>query len=349
MPSRRVTLADIARSAGVSRTAASYGLRDLPHIAPATRARIQRAARTLGYRPDPVLAKLMAHLHGARRTRYSGKLAFLNPHSERDFPSRTPAVRMFRDSAVARAAELGYEMEEFWLNEPGRSPRRLAQMLRARGIEGIVLGSTGRHGSVIDFPWGNFAAVTVGYSVEVPRLHRVATHHYRNTRLALREVAALGWRRVGLLVEQDLEQAMEDQHIAAFLAHQRDLPPALHIPVHFNAFTRGWEARLRRWFEKHRPEVVLSSGPGVEHLLAAGIRAPEDAAFASLLLWSPEDRRLAGVLPGFERLGAVAINLLVPQLQRDDFGIPVDSKIVQIDGRWRGGETLPPAPRRPKR
>lgn len=340
MPLSRVTLADVARTAGVSRAAASYALRDDPNIAPATRVRIQRVARELGYRPDPMLAKLMAHLHAGKRARYAGKLAFLNPHAERDFPEHTPAVRAFRDSARARAAELGYELEEFWLREPGRTPKRLAQMLLARGIDGILLGSTSRHGSKVEFPWDRFAAVTVGYSIESPRLHRVVTHHYRNTRRALHEAEALGWRRVGLVVERDEEHAMEDQHIAAFLTHQRELPRSAQVPVLVNAFTPGWRARMLSWFEKHRPEVILSSGPGPAELAEAGIRVPADAGFASLLLWRPDERAVAGVLPGYERLGAVAINLLVPQLQRNDLGVPADPKIVQIDGEWRPGRTL---------
>lgn len=341
MPACRVTLAEVARAAGVSRAAVSYALRDDPNISAVTRARIRQVARSLGYRPDPVLAKLMAHLHSGRETRYAGKLAFLNPHAESDFPSRTPAVRAFRDMAMARAAEFGYEMDEFWLQEPGRSPRRLAQMLRARGIEGVLLGSTGRHGSSIDFPWESFATVTVGYSVESPRLHRVVTHHYRNTRLALREVDTRGWRRIGLLVDQDLEHAMDDQHIGAFLAHQRELPPSRQIPVHVTVSSKGWKDRLRRWFDKHRPEVVLSSGPEIGQLLAAGIRVPEDVKFATLLLWTPEDRRIAGVLPGYDRLGRFAIDLLLPQLQRAEPGGPGSPKIVQVEGCWREGETLP--------
>jgi len=54
MSSRRVTMADVARRAGVSRTAASFVLsgRTDMRIAEATQKRIHQAARELGYRPN---------------------------------------------------------------------------------------------------------------------------------------------------------------------------------------------------------------------------------------------------------------------------------------------------------
>ncbi|MDF3055847.1 MAG: LacI family transcriptional regulator [Rariglobus sp.] len=340
MKGTRVTLADIARRAGVSRTAVSYALRDDPNIAPETRARIRKVADTLGYRPDPVLAKLMAHLHAGRGRTHAGKLAFLNVHEERDYWVRTAALSDFRRSAEARAAELGYGTEEFWLHEPRRSPRRLAQMLVARGIRGLVVGSTGRHGSVVEFPWADFAALAVGYSVEVPALHRVVTHHYRNTRLALRKVAEAGYSRVGFAADRRSEAAMENLHLAAFLAYQQEIfPEAERVPPFFHDSDDGGEG-FRRWFDAHRPGVVLSTVLGRDELSEAGLRVPEDVPLVRLLLWNPNEG-MAGVRPGYERLGAAAVNLLTGQLQHDAYGVPADPKIVQVEGVWCDGASLP--------
>lgn len=338
----RITLADIARHAGVSRTAVSYALRDDPNIAVETRARIRKSAEALGYRPDPMLAKLMAHLHAGRGRRYAGKLAFLNVHPERDFWKEVAALSDFRRSAETRAKELGYETEEFWLYEKGRSPRRLAQMLLARGIRGLLVGSTGRHGSVVEFPWAKFAALTVGYSVESPALHRVVTHHYRNTRLALQKAVEAGYSKIGFITDEKSEATMENLHLAAFLAYQREIPEAERIPALFHE--DGDEAQdVRRWYARHRPEIILSTSAGTDVLEAAGLRVPRDVALVKLLLWDANEG-VAGVLPGYERLGATAINLLVGQLQHDDYGVPEDPKIVQVEGRWCDGASFPSVP-----
>lgn len=337
MKAPRVTLADIARHAGVSRTAVSYALRDDPNIAAETRARIRKVADVLGYRPDPVLAKLMAHLHAGRGRRHAGKLAFLNVHGERDFWQRTAALSDCRRSAEERAAELGYGTDEFWLHEPGFTPRRLAQVLIARGIRGLVVGSTGQHGSAVEFPWAKFAAVTVGYSVERPAFHRVATHHYRNTRLALRKVAEAGYSRVGFISSRQAEAAMENLHLAAFLAYQQEIAKAGRVPARFHDDDAK---ELRRWFDTYRPEVILSPSIGRQELAAAGLRVPQDVALVKLLLWDVNEG-MAGVRPGYERLGAAAVNLLVGQLQHDDYGVPSDPKILQVEGGWCDGASLP--------
>lgn len=326
---KRITIAEVARRAGVSRAAVSYALRDDPNIAAATRAKIRKVADALGYRPDPTLARLMAHLHGGRGRRYAGKIALLNVHEQADYWRETDALMDFRKSAETRAAELGYDTEEFWLHEPGRTPKRLAQMLAARGIRGLLVGSTGRHGSAVEFPWSKFAAVTVGYSVETPALHRVVTHHYRNTRLALAHAVAAGYSKIGFVVPWEAEAAMENLHLAAFLAYQQDVAVKERIPPLLMA---GDDAgALRRWFEKHKPEVVLTTTVEV-----AELRVP----WVKLLLWDEGDD-VAGVRPGYERLGAAAVNLLAEQLQHDDRGVPADPKIVQVEGRWCDGRSLP--------
>jgi LacI family transcriptional regulator len=330
MKTKRITIADVARRAGVSRTAVSYALRDDPNIAAETRAKIRKVADAMGYRPDPLLAKLMTHLHAGRGgTRHAGKLAFLNVHEDRDFLKTTAALSDFRMSAEARAAELGYGTEEFWLHEPGRTPRRLAQMLGARGIRGLLVGSTGRHGSVVDFPWTKFAAVTVGYSVETPALHRVTTHHYRNTRLALRKVIEAGYSKIGFIADRSAEDAMEDLHLAGFLAYQQGVAEKERVPPLLIAGEDP--VAVRRWYDAYKPEVVLTTSPDV-----ASLRVP----WVKLLLWDEGDA-VAGVRPGYERLGAAAVNLLAGQLQHDEFGVPEDAKIVQVEGRWCDGASLP--------
>ncbi|MBI3973416.1 MAG: LacI family DNA-binding transcriptional regulator [Chloroflexi bacterium] len=56
---RRVRLSDVARAAGVSKTVASRGLAGYPDAAPATRERVRRVARELGYRAS-VRARLLS-------------------------------------------------------------------------------------------------------------------------------------------------------------------------------------------------------------------------------------------------------------------------------------------------
>lgn len=346
MASSRVTIADVARKAGLSRSAAAYALKNDPNASKATCELVQKVARELGYRPDPMLAKLMSHLHAGRTKRYAGKLAFINPDPDPDYPRTTPAVRDWIGNAGERAQALGYEIEHFWLHDPGMPPRRLARILEARGIQGILLGALSKPGEALDFSWGKFTAVTLGYSVQRPSMPRVVTDHYRNTCMALDRVEERGYRRPGLLAFRPQEVAMDNLHLAAFLAHRDDTKAPLRArPLVTSRMTPD---TIRTWFDQEKPDVILTTNyPANLHFDQAGIRVPRDVALVSLGHYKDEPG-LAGVLPGNERLGAVAVDLIVSQLHHGRPGIPTHAQTVRMDGCWRDGPSCPLKPARQK-
>ncbi len=53
------SIREIARSLGLSHTTVSEALRDSPRVNPATRRRVQKAAKAVGYRPNPLAGALM--------------------------------------------------------------------------------------------------------------------------------------------------------------------------------------------------------------------------------------------------------------------------------------------------
>ncbi|MDR1281688.1 MAG: LacI family transcriptional regulator [Opitutaceae bacterium] len=332
-------ISELARHAGLSRSATAYALRNHPNSSRATRERIQKLARELGYRPDPILGKLMSRLRQKRERRYAGQLAFINPDKDRSYPDTTPAVRDFLHHAKMRAEEIGYRVEEFWLHEPGRSPQRLAHMLQSRGIEGIILGPQKQYGSVSRFPWSDFAAVTIGYSVSEPTLMRVVSHHYRNTLLAMEKVLATGYQRPGLLTLRSQEDAMVKLHVAAFLAHQQEMSPKNRVAL-MNSDAMNPKV-IRTWFDEQKPDVILTTNyPARLHFAERGIRIPDDVALVSVLRWDDE-KGIAGVRPGMERLGTTAVNLLASQLQHDERGIPESCTTVELEGRWVDDASMP--------
>src|SRR5690606_27714546 len=70
---RYLTLADVARVAGVHPTTVSLALRDHPSIPSETRARIRAVAKELGYRRDPLLDAF--NFHRVRHSRRPRRLA----------------------------------------------------------------------------------------------------------------------------------------------------------------------------------------------------------------------------------------------------------------------------------
>ncbi|MGE9294309.1 MAG: LacI family DNA-binding transcriptional regulator [Puniceicoccales bacterium] len=323
---QRISLSDIARESGYSRAAVSYALRNDSNISKKAREHIQAVAKRMGYRPDPAIAKLMLRLNGERKQSPGSRIAFLNVGNRADFIAETPTLRDFFQSARTRAREHGYDCEEFWLHEPGRSPARLANILEARGIQGILLGSSGQPDTHLDFPLEAFSIVTVGYSITTPRLHRVVTHHYENALLAIRKVRKAGYRRIGLIADPQMEPTMHNLHLAAMLAIQHEWPRKECVPPCFGL------DQLAVWQDKQTPDVVLNGTVRpTSELHTAGL--PESIPVVSLVPGEGEPAQ-AGIHVGYDKLGPIAMNLLADNILHDQFGVPEDSQIIMVNGTW---------------
>ena len=66
MSSRQVTLKEVAAKAGVSIMTASRALRNQANVTPDTRAKVERAAAQLDYRPNPLVSALMSYRRASR-------------------------------------------------------------------------------------------------------------------------------------------------------------------------------------------------------------------------------------------------------------------------------------------
>lgn len=327
---------DVARAAGVSAMAVSLALRRDPSIPESTRARILAVASDLGYRPNPLVSVLMARLrHRKSRGREAQVIAYVE-----SFPATAPrqqreSLRRYRNGAAESARGHGYHLELFRLGGEGLTEPRLAQVMLARGIRGAVLAPFPQTGSILRLPWENCALATIGFSLAQPRLHRAVNHQIHSIRLALAELARCGHRRIGVVLSRHEDARVESNWISSVLLAQYEhagTPRAFPL-LHEDKIVR---ARLRAWLERERPEVVVSTDDIRPLLRGARRDAGQKVGFAHL--------HLTAALPGCsgidqnnERVGAAAVDLVVEQLQANQFGVPANPKTVLIEGRWEPG------------
>ncbi|MCX7914765.1 MAG: LacI family DNA-binding transcriptional regulator [Verrucomicrobiae bacterium] len=100
---KSVTLEQVARAAGVHRTTVSRALRNHPGIPPATRDRIVKIAKQLGYRPNPLVSIYQAYVRAHRTPHYHANIAWIDDQpSPRDWFEKAVASKLFagRRSAV---------------------------------------------------------------------------------------------------------------------------------------------------------------------------------------------------------------------------------------------------------
>ena len=116
-PQKKITLRIIADKAKVSRMTVSRALRNDPSIPRATCLKIQRIAKHTGYRPDPILTRLMETIRRGRRVHApsngraypvhhtSGYTARLRAKRDPSRPGAMPAVSSVRLLVVAAPME----------------------------------------------------------------------------------------------------------------------------------------------------------------------------------------------------------------------------------------------------
>lgn len=353
---RRVTLADVAKQAGVHTTTVSLALRNHPRLPEATRQRLRALAAQMGYTPDPAMQALVAYRKNIGSHANGQRLAYLTNWGTQWGWKKALGHDRFHQGATARARELGYELEHFWLGEPGLSHERMSNILHTRGITAVIVAShTEENDVALRLDWGKFCAVKIDFFPLATELHNVTNDQRAIVQMAMQRVGAAGYRRVGLVVPSWWDNGVRLAWSAGFLAMQQMLPVADRIPIlNFPeksdldrakgefAVRPASRATLGRWLAEHRPEVLISYLPFVRDTLhELGVTVPRDLAFVDVFLESDSDRRVAGIRQNCQRVGELAVEILVGQLQQHSYGLPALPTITMVEGTWCDGDSLP--------
>jgi len=303
---------------------------------------VLKVAAEKGYRSDPLVASLMTRLRVSRAQRESEKIAFLTPWDDRK--QRQHAMKCdynftcFREGIWARAEQLGYDVEEFSAKELGITLARLSKILYARGIRGVIVAPLWRAHGHFSLEWQHFAAATVTYTITKPEMNRVTHSHFDGMQTALRHLKRLGYRRPGFVTARDQNERVRRAWEGSYLAYSPtdSIPPFLPKTLELEDF--------RKWFERYEPDVVLSNQlMPLSFLQQLDYEIPKRVGFASLDL-------MPGSFLGFESLagidqmprlqGEATADLLIKQMQNNQFGLPENPLTLQMVGAWRDGPTL---------
>jgi LacI family transcriptional regulator len=338
MPQRRVCLRDIAQRVGCHFSTVSLALRNHPRLPRATCEKVQETARQMGYVPDPMLASLAHYRNALRPVSYHATLAWITNYPTRSGWSEVPIFRDYFEGARERAAEFGYKVEEFWLRAAGMTPGRATQILRERGISGVIVAPQPEPGMTVELGWENFSAVTIGFSLVQPRLHLVCPHQFSAIKLAMRELAARAYRRPGLVLLRASDDRVDQNWQAGFLVAQDLFPDERRVPPLL--LPRWDEAAFAQWLKRHRPDVILTKFTEIPTALRRlRIAVPKQVGVAFLTHAKPGEA-LAGLYENPAEVGAAAVEYLTGMIHRNERGVPKLPRRLLIDGSWIDGRTV---------
>lgn len=323
----------------------SRALRGDRNHSAAMRERIQKIARKLGYRPNPLVSALMSARARARKTTVTAGLALLNLGTERDTSKFGFAKGVFE-----QAGRHGYAVEEYAVGDARISLPRLRSILVNRGVRGIVIYPAPWAPYHLHFDFDGFAAVAIGYSIVNERLPRVTSDAYLRTLEAIRELSERGYRRIGFVSCLDLDHRFNfGMSAGADVSHHA---VSAKLSVYRFVLSEGSACtplntrdrrRLAAWLRRHRIEVVMSQMNDLYGALRSeGFHIPADMAYLHLY---KDHHLLPHGVAYMDQLcdltGRTAVDQVAAMINRNEFGLPKHPTVVMTPSIWRDGLTVP--------
>jgi len=336
---RRITIRDIAARAGVHYSSVSLALRNSPKLRASLGQRIRAVALELGYVPDPAMAALTAYRKSTRPVHYQATLAWVNNWPRREELRRLKPFNLYFQGAVERAAQLGYRIDELWLHEPGMTPAAAQAILRARNITGLLLAPQPFAHTPLGLDLKDFSALAFGYTLQPSNLHVVTNHQYQSMQLLMRELIALGYRRIGLFLQSDWDEKVNNCYLSGLLLAQHRQAPADRVPALITP--KGLEREFHPWFKRHRPDVVIYFDKSVPVWIEKklGLKIPHDVGLVHLNV-DADDHWQSGIDQNDRLIGATAVDFLTGMIQRNERGIPATPIRTFVEGVWKPGQSV---------
>jgi DNA-binding LacI/PurR family transcriptional regulator len=319
---RRARIADVAREAGVSKTAVSFAFNSPDRLAPETASRILDVAESLGYRPHPVarmLTQRQTHTLGVL-TPQALSVIFSNPYF----------------GAFSEGVALAAERDGYALHFISPLHGSLARAMGRATVDGVVaVGLSARHPEVEQIRSAGLPLVMVDSSA-LPDQPGVQVNDEGGAQAAAEHLLSLGHRSIlvtgieppeaGEVLDGDGVTARRLRgYRAAFKGRGLTLRPEAVIVA--PATIEGGISALRRaWEDGLRPSAVLamSDAMAIGVLRAArelGLRVPEDLSvvgFDDIDISQHTNPPLTTVHQPIRQKGESAVRLLLSVVERRD-------------------------------
>ena len=305
-PTRRPTMADVAKHLGVSRAGVSIVLRGAEGASDATRERVLAAAAELGYRPDSLA-------QGLRRN-HSHNLGVL-------FSLRRPFEVELVEHMYPTARQLGYDLL-LGPFTPGRGQDAVVDELLRFRCGGLVVVGPALRARDLEPLAAEVAVVEVGRGVMKGPVDVIRNDDAVGTRQAVEHLVALGHKAIAYIDGGDNPGAQDrrDGYRAAMAEHGL----GDQIRVVPGGYTEDAGVAAAKVLLVDRPTAVIAANDpcavgALDTALRAGLRVPADLSVIGY-----DDARF-GLLPGIDltsvrqdipKMARLAVKAVVERLER---------------------------------
>lgn len=337
-----LTLEDIGRLAGVSRSTVSRVINGKENVNPAVRSRVQDVIRRTGYTPNVMARSLVSG-----RTGVIGLVIPSRVHSLFEDPYFSRLIQ----GVSAAANRLGNTLTLFLFQSEEEESALYPRVVTAGFLDGLIVTATRMADPLLTrMAVGEIPLVVIGRP-DVEGVSYVDTDNRGGAELAATHLADLGYQRIGLIGAPTSTTAGMDR-LTGFiegLAHRGlALNPDLRADGDFSEES-GHEAMLE--LLPHSPEAVFVASDtmavgALRALREAGVGVPQDIAligFDGLPSSEKSDPTLSTIRQPVMDTGGRAVEIL-NDLAGGSANAPIiEIMPVELVVRESSGTTAPPA------
>ncbi len=328
---RRARIADVAREAGVSKTAVSFAFNSPDRLSPETASRIRDVAAALGYRPHPV-ARMLTQ-------RQTLTIGVLTPQALSVVFSN-PFFGAFTEGVALAAEESGYGL--FFISPLHGS---LARAMGRATVDGVVaIGLSDDHPEVEQIRSAGLPIVLVD-STALPDHPSIEIDDEGGATAAAEHLLALGHREFLVIgveppapATRIAPEGVTGRRLAGYqgaLSKAGIELPEERIVVGPASVEGGVAALNRAWEDGLRPTAVLAMSDAMAIGAMRAIRdlrlqVPDDVSvvgFDDIDLATHTNPPLTTVHQPIRRKGEEAVRLLLTVVERQEVARPTQSRL----------------------
>jgi LacI family transcriptional regulator len=319
---RNPTIKDIARLARVSHTTVSRALNNKPRISRKTRDRILSVAKKLNYQPNVAARSLKV-----RRTKTLGLVitTIINPF----YPELAQAIEN-------TAREMGYNIILCSTNYDITLERQYIDMLKGKGVDGIIFTSTHRHDPNIEGLINEkFPLILVNRKIHdesvINRVDYVVVDNVHGGFVATEHLIRMGHKRIGVVLGLSQSSASVERLKGAKKAladYGLQFEPDLVFQGDF-LMPSGIEAARKFSAMKDRPTAVFGVNDymalgAIEGFTDQGFQIPRDVAlvgFNDIEISRMKNIGLTTIGQKTYEMGSIAVRTLVEKIEGECHGV----------------------------